>query len=94
MTDYNAAEDIATETPKSFRLMQDILVKASKKTTTTDNLLTMLNQLRDDLRTEKPYEDDLPDSELLKDFLQKFSTTFPNWQGEYAILSDLIDNNF
>ena len=93
-TDYNAAQDIAAETPKSFRLMQDIVVKASKKATMADDLLPMLNQLLDNLRTEKPYEDNLTDRELLKDFWGQFLTTFPNWQGEYAILSDLIDDNY
>ena len=93
-TDYSDAQDIASETPKSFRQMQDIAVKASKKATTADDLLTMLNQLLYNLRTEKPHEDDSPDRELLQDFLGQFSTAFPNWKGEYAILSDLIDDNY
>jgi len=93
-TDYNAAQGIANETTKSFMLMQNILVKTSKKVTTTPELLTMLNQLRDDLRTEKTDNDELSDKELLQTFVQQFSTTFPNWQGEYVILSDLINNNF
>lgn len=91
---YIVGMNLGNEAPKSFKLMQNILMKASKKSTSKDDLLPALSQLRDSLRMEKPFIEDTDDRKLLHDFLIQFSSAFPNWKSEYSILSDLIDSNF
>ena len=93
-THYEFAVQLRKQVPNSFILMQDILIKASKETTTPGDLLDQLKLLRYNLIMEEYTSHDLSDSAILNEFLKQFSMVFPNWQNEYAKLYVLIDSDF
>jgi hypothetical protein len=89
-TDYDAAINIQEDKPKSFRFLQDILVKASK----SQELDKMLNDLVSLLKEENEINDNLSEKEILTDFISKFSSVFPNWKKEYEVLENIIDEKY
>ena len=94
ITDYEFAVQLRKQVPNSFILMQDILIKASKETTTSGELLDQLKLLRYNLKMEEYTSHDLSDNAILNKFFEQFSLVFPNWQGEYEKLYVLIDSDF
>jgi len=92
LTNHKAAKSLSEEVPKSFRFMQDILLKASKKSTNPDDLVSMLSQLNIFLMIERPIDIDLTTKQRLIKFTELYSDIFPNWQSEYSLLEDLINS--
>lgn len=94
VSDYRQANNIAKRMPKSFRKMQDLLVKTSKESSSEDELIDMLVELRDNLREESLSDVGISDKKILTDFVDNFSKSFPNWRAEYIAVNFLIEKNY
>ena len=92
VTDYDEAGQLSREAPKSFKLMQEILLKAEGKASPTRVLLPMLRDQKDFLNME--FGGDSADKDLLLNYTERFSKVFPNWRQEYLMLLSIIHREF
>ncbi|MDA0195274.1 MAG: hypothetical protein O2951_09550 [Bacteroidetes bacterium] len=93
-SNYETADKLTSEIPTAFRNIQDLLVDIEKNSLTSDDLHVQLHMLRGTLRYEKYGDSRITDQKMLLEVIRKFSSSFPNWQREYAIIIEAIHKEF
>ena len=105
-TNQEKAQKLATETPLSFRVAQDVLVAARKlnkgggfftsEKSLQRNLQAQCYKLKDALRNDGYMEEELAgylnpgQGHIVMSYFSEFSDAFPNWQAEYGVLNRYI----
>ena len=92
VTDYNSADSLGSAAPLSFRKMQDILVDISKNRINDETMNCEMSELLNLLRKEVVQGRELSDCEILSGYTVAFQSSFPNWQKEYSVIFNYIDN--
>ena len=92
-TDYNIAEELHNNYPKSTKSMEDLLIIIADKLYTNDSLTHNITIILEYLKKEQYNKELKSNKKILISFLNKFSLAFPNWKSEYKIIYKEINNH-